>query len=50
MVKAGTSLPLLTSTNKSFRPVDLRFGLDGALYVSDFYYPIIGHAQHSIRD
>ncbi len=50
MTKAATSLPLLTSRNKVFRPVDLEFGLDGALYVSDFYYPIIGHAQHSIRD
>ncbi|MDF1862067.1 MAG: GDSL-type esterase/lipase family protein [Verrucomicrobiales bacterium] len=50
LAKAATSLPLLTSSNKVFRPVDLKFGLDGALYVSDFYYPIIGHAQHSIRD
>ena len=50
LMKAATSLPLLTSSNKSFRPADLGFGLDGALYVSDFYYPIIGHAQHSIRD
>ena len=41
---------LLSSPNKVFRPTDLAFGLDGALYVSDFYYPIIGHAQHSIRD
>lgn len=43
-------LQILSSSNASFRPVDLTFGLDGALYVSDFYYPIIGHAQHSIRD
>ena len=50
MTKAADSAPLLTSSNKSFRPTDLEFGLDGALYVSDFYYPIIGHAQHSIRD
>ena len=48
--KGGDSWPLLTSPNKSFRPTDLTFGLDGALYISDFYYPIIGHAQHSIRD
>lgn len=50
LVKASSSQSLLTSSNKSFRPVDLKFGLDGALYISDFYYPIIGHAQHSIRD
>jgi len=48
--KADTSLNLISSKNKSFRPTDLEFGLDGALYISDFYYPIIGHAQHSIRD
>lgn len=50
MAGAATPMPLLTSSNKIFRPTDLEFGLDGALYVSDFYYPIIGHAQHSIRD
>lgn len=49
-VKAATSENLISSNNKVFRPVDLEFGLDGALYISDFYYPIIGHAQHSIRD
>jgi arylsulfatase A-like enzyme/glucose/arabinose dehydrogenase/azurin len=49
-VKAANSLNLISSPNKVFRPTDLAFGLDGALYVSDFYYPIIGHAQHSIRD
>ena len=41
---------IIKSKNKIFRPSDLGFGLDGALYISDFYYPIIGHAQHSIRD
>ncbi len=49
-VQQGEAVDLLTSTNKSFRPVDMVFGLDGALYISDFYYPIIGHAQHSVRD
>ena len=49
-VAADKPFDLLSSTNKSFRPTDLTFGLDGALYISDFYYPIIGHAQHSIRD
>ncbi|MDH3585383.1 MAG: hypothetical protein OER86_14365, partial [Phycisphaerae bacterium] len=47
----GQPIDLLNmAKNKSFRPVDLCFGLDGALYVSDLYYPIIGHAQHSVRD
>ena len=50
MTKAAASVSLISSSNRSFRPTDLEFGLDGALYISDFYYPIIGHAQHSIRD
>ncbi|MEP4077023.1 DUF7133 domain-containing protein [Haloferula sp.] len=49
-VKSEDSINLISSANKVFRPTDLGFGLDGALYISDFYYPIIGHAQHSIRD
>ena len=49
-VNAAKPANLVTSSNKTFRPVDLCFGTDGALYISDFYYPIIGHAQHSIRD
>ena len=28
-----------------FRPVDLRFGPDGALYIADFYNRIIGHYE-----
>jgi len=49
-VKAGDHRKLIESSNKSFRPVDMEFGLDGSLLISDFYYPIIGHAQHSVRD
>jgi azurin len=30
--------------------VDTAFGMDGALYVSDFASRIIGHAQHPMRD
>ena len=48
---AGTDrLDLLTSQNSAFRPVDAAFGMDGALYVSDFSSRIIGHAQHPMRD
>jgi len=46
---AGKKTTLVKSSNKVFRPTDIAFGHDGALYISDFYYPIIGHAQHSIR-
>lgn len=41
---------LLSSTNNSFRPVDVSQGPDGAIYVVDFYNPIIGHYQASYRD
>lgn len=42
--------PLITSSSTSFRPVDAKFGLDGALYLCDWYNPIIGHYQASFRD
>jgi putative heme-binding domain-containing protein len=41
--------PLIVTTNKSFRPVDVKFGPDGALYICDWYNPIIGHYQASFR-
>lgn len=42
--------PLLTSSDPCFRPVDLEFGPDGALYVVDWFNPLVGHMQHSLRD
>lgn len=50
IMKAVDPLPILVSPNAAFRPADLEFGMDGALYVSDFCSPIIGHAQHPMRD
>ena len=41
--------PLIKSTSRSFRPVDAKFGPDGALYLCDWYNPIIGHYQASFR-
>jgi azurin len=41
---------LIFSKNLSFIPVDLRFGPRGAMYVCDWYNPIKGHAQYSLRD
>ncbi|MCA8997210.1 MAG: c-type cytochrome, partial [Planctomycetaceae bacterium] len=41
---------LVFSTNLSFIPVDLRYGPDGAMYVCDWYNPVKGHAQYSLRD
>lgn len=42
--------PLLSSDDPNFRPVDLQFGPDGALYICDWFNPLIGHMQHSLRD
>jgi glucose/arabinose dehydrogenase len=42
--------PLLKSSDTNFRPVALQFGPDGALYVVDWFNPLVGHMQHSIRD
>ena len=41
--------PLIRSSHRSFRPVDAKFGPDGALYLCDWYNPIIGHYQASFR-
>ncbi|MBI4626586.1 MAG: hypothetical protein HY736_25630 [Verrucomicrobia bacterium] len=49
-IVAANRLDVLTSKNSTFRPVDVEFGFDGALYVSDFSSLIIGHAQHAMRD
>ena len=42
--------PILSSTDPNFRPSDLKFGPDGALYFIDWHNPIIGHMQHNLRD
>ena len=47
---ASERLDLIASENAAFRPVDIAFGFDGAMYVSDYCSPIIGHAQHPMRD
>jgi len=38
----------LTSEDPWFRPVDIKLGPDGALYVADFYNKIIGHYEVSL--
>lgn len=40
---------LLTSSHNAFRPVDIRIGPDGAIYIADWFNPIIGHYQASFR-
>ncbi len=41
---------LLRSTNVTFRPIDARFGPDGALYIADWSNPIIQHGEVDFRD
>jgi plastocyanin len=45
--KAGI---VFQSTNLSFIPVDIQQGPDGAMYIADWYNPVKGHAQYSLRD
>jgi putative heme-binding domain-containing protein len=47
--KATLLDPILTSSSRSFRPIDIKIGPDGAMYVMDWYNPIIGHYQASMR-
>jgi len=42
--------PLLKSSHRNFRPVDVKIGPDGALYIADFYNPIICHQDDYFRD
>ena len=46
----GEENELLTATDIMFRPVAMQIGPDGALYVLDYYNPIVGHTTYSFRD
>ncbi len=47
---AAPTDPLVKSSDPNYRPVDLMFGPDGALYICDWFNPLVGHMQHSVRD
>jgi putative membrane-bound dehydrogenase-like protein len=47
---AQNSKGFLFSGDKNFRPSDIVFGKDGAMYVADWQNVIIGHMQHNVRD
>ncbi|MFK7819165.1 MAG: PVC-type heme-binding CxxCH protein, partial [Planctomycetaceae bacterium] len=47
----STQMPdVLTSRHRAFRPVDLKLGPDGSLFVADWYNPIINHGEVDFRD
>ncbi len=46
----GEDNELLTTSDIMFRPVGQVIGPDGALYVLDYYNPIVGHTTYSFRD
>jgi len=41
---------LIRTKHKSFRPIDVKIGPDGALYIADWYNPIIQHGEVDFRD
>ena len=43
--KAHRKHDFLDSDDPWFRPVDIKLGPDGALYIADFYNRIIGHYE-----
>lgn len=40
----------LSCSHRAFRPVDVKLGPDGALYIADWYNPIIQHGEVDFRD
>jgi putative heme-binding domain-containing protein len=48
---ASREMPdLLRTTNITFRPIDVKLGPDGALYIADWSNPIIQHGEVDFRD
>ncbi|WP_442509969.1 PVC-type heme-binding CxxCH protein [Novipirellula sp. SH528] len=41
---------IITTSHVAFRPIDVRMGPDGAVYVADWYNPIIQHGEVDFRD
>ena len=48
--KAIRQPDFLTCDDPWFRPVQVKLGPDGALYIADFYNPIIGHYEFPLAD
>ncbi|MBL8819525.1 MAG: HEAT repeat domain-containing protein [Planctomyces sp.] len=41
---------VIASDHVAFRPVDVKLGPDGAIYIADWYNPIIQHGEVDFRD
>ncbi len=48
--KAIRQPDFVTCDDPWFRPVQVKLGPDGALYIADFYNPIIGHYEFPLAD
>ncbi len=41
---------LIRTKHVAFRPIDVKMGPDGAIYIADWYNPIIQHGEVDFRD
>jgi glucose/arabinose dehydrogenase/azurin len=49
-IRGTEGVDLLQSSDPNYRPIDLEFGPDGALYIVDWYNPLISHGENPPRD
>ena len=47
---ARQQVDLISSPHVAFRPIDVKQGPDGAIYIADWYNPIIQHGEVDFRD
>jgi len=47
---AREQVELIRTKHVAFRPIDIKMGPDGAIYIADWYNPIIQHGEVDFRD
>jgi len=47
---AREQVELIKTPHVAFRPIDIKMGPDGAIYIADWYNPIIQHGEVDFRD